>query len=100
MAATVDETFWSFLYYIKRNPHKSIEAMTEQDLDAMVQLFAKVNETQCAFTITSDVAIDPLSYGTIDFPKTGGSDQNGVSATTPTSLLTDQALYPEDNFGG
>ncbi len=100
MAATVDETFWAFLYYIKRNPFKAIEAMTEQDLDSMAQLFAKVNETECSFTITSGVAIDPLSYGTIDFPLKDATDGLGISATTPTSKLTDQALYPEKHRSG
>lgn len=99
MAANADVTFWGFLYYIKRNPHKSIEAMTVQDLDAMAQLFAKVNKTQSGFTVTNNVAVDPLSYGTLDFPKIGGTDGSGISATTPTSRLTDQALYPEDHLG-
>ncbi len=97
MAASVDETFWAFLYYIKRNPHKSIEAMTEQDLDRMAQLFARINETQCSFTVTSDVAVDPLSYGTIDFPEKAMTDGSGISATTPTPKLTDQAYYPESH---
>ena len=99
MAASVDETFWAFLYYIKRNPLKAIEAMTADDLDAMAQLFGIVNETQCSFTITYGVAIDPLSYGTIDFPKKDSTDGTGVSATTPTPKLTDQAEYPESHRG-
>jgi len=101
-AATADQTLYGFIYYLKRNPFKSIEAgMTHADLDAMLAAYIKVNATDA--TLSSS---DPLSYGaTQDFPLrdtqgAGRADGAGVSATTPTSLITDQAYYPEQHYGG
>lgn len=100
-AATADQTLYGFIYYLKRNPFKSIEAgMTHADLDNMVAAYVKVNTTDATLSAT-----DPLSYGaTQDFPKrdTGAGllDGAGVSCTTPTSLITDQACYPEQHYGG
>ena len=100
-AASADQTLYGFIYYLKRNPFKSIEAgMTHADLDAMVKAYVTVNATDATLS-----AADPLSYGaTQDFPKrdstgAGWADGAGVSATTPTSLITDQAHYPEQHYG-
>ena len=100
-AATADQTLYGFIYWLKANPHKSIEAgMTYEDLDALVLQYVTVNATDATLS-----AADPLSYGaTQDFPKhdstgAGLADGAGVSATTPTSLITDQASYPDKHRG-
>jgi hypothetical protein len=100
-AATADQTLYGFVYYLKRNPFKSIEAgMTNADLDAMLAAYVKVNTTDATLS-----AADPLSYGaTQDFPKrdstgAGWADGAGVSCTTPTTLITDQSHYPEQHYG-
>ena len=101
-AATADQTLYGFIYYLKHNPFKSIEAgMTHADLDAMVKAYVTVNTTDATLSAT-----DPLSYGaTQDFPLrdstgAGWADGAGVSATTPTTLITDQAHYPDQHYGG
>lgn len=98
-AATADQTLYGFIYWLKRNPFKSIEAgFTHADLDNMVAAYVKVNATDA--TLSSS---DPLSYGaTQDFPTRGKAgaglaDGAGVSATTPTSLITDQSQYPDSH---
>ena len=77
-AATGNQTLYGFIYWLKGNPFKSIEAgMTHADLDAMVLEYVTVNETDGTLT-----AADPASYGaTQDFPKhdnTGGTTQDGL----------------------
>ena len=95
MAATTDQAFWGFLWWIKHNRHKSIEAMTEDDLDAMVLAFTTVNVTLCTFSTT-----DPLAYGTLEFPQKGGlSDQAGVTAAA-TQAVADQSHYPDTHYSG
>lgn len=100
-SATANQTLHGFIYYLKHNPFKSIEAgMTHADLDAMRDAYITVNTSDATLTA------DPLSYGaTQDFPKrdaTGAAqaDGAGVSCTTPTTLITDQAHYPEQHYGG
>lgn len=97
-AATADQTLWGFVYWLKRNPHKSIETgMTWDDFDNMVNMYVTTNATDA--TLSSS---DPLSYGaTQDWPtrgSTGRGDGTGVSCTTPTSAVADQAVYPEDHW--
>lgn len=93
--ATTQQTFWGFLWWIKHNRHKSIEAMTEDDLDAMAQAFATVNTTPSTITTT-----DPLSYGTLDFPKKGGlADATGLQAAA-TQAACDQSHYPDTHYSG
>jgi hypothetical protein len=98
MAATADQTFWGFVYWIKHNPYKSIEAMTELDFDEAVKQFAAVNVT--AGTLSTS---DPGSYGTLDWPKKGtttryATDGNGVAAVQ-TVASCEQSLYPEQHLG-
>ncbi len=95
MAATTNQTFWGFLWWIKHNRHMSIEAMTELDLDALVLSFTTVNETVSTFTTT-----DPLSYDTLEFPQKGGLDDgNGVTAAA-TQAVADQSHYPKTHYSG
>ncbi len=95
MAASTDQTFWGFLWWLKHNPLKSIEAMNEDDLNAMVLAFVTVNETVCTFSLA-----DPGAYGTLQYPKKGGlSDAAGVTAAQ-TQAVIDQSHYPEQHYSG
>jgi len=118
MAATATETLWGLVMYLKNNPHKSIDAMTEDDFDEMVRQFVAVNVT--AATLTVATAKDwPNHYGygtvnliagggvTLDFPAKGtttqwAADTAGIACST-TYLLNmaavKQAQYPEDHRG-
>lgn len=93
MAATADQTFWGFAYWMKHNPVKSIEAMTEQDFDEAVKQFAAVNVT--AGTLSTS---DPGSYGTLDWPKRATATwwaANGAGvAAAQTTTSCEQSLYP------
>lgn len=95
MAATTNQTFWGFLWWIKHNRGLSIEAMTEDDLDELVLAFVTVNETLCTFSLT-----DPEAYDTLEFPQRGGlDDENGVTADA-TQAVCDQSHYPKTHYGG
>lgn len=95
-AATADQTLYGFIYWLKHNPFKSIEAgMTYADLDAMVKLYCKVNASDATLS-----AADPLSYGaTQDFPDSDMGDGTGVSATTPSAAICSQSFYPDQHRG-
>lgn len=100
-AASANQTLHGFIYWLKHNPFKSVEAgFTHADLDAMVAAYVAVNTTDATLTA------DPLSYGaTQDFPKKGtttryADDGSGVSATTPTTAICEQSLYPDQHLGG
>lgn len=95
MAATTDQTFWGFLWWLRHNPFRSIESMTEKDLDAMVLAFVTVNETLCTFSTT-----DPGAYGTLEYPqKDGLTDGDGVTAAQ-TVAVTLQSHYPQQHYSG
>jgi len=100
-AATADQTLYGFIYWLKRNPFKSVEAgFTHADLDAMVTAYVTVNASDATLSAT-----DPLSYGaTQDYPTSGLAgaglaDGAGVSCTTPTSAVCDQSHYPDQHWG-
>lgn len=96
MAATANQTLWGFLFWIKHNRHLSIEAMTEDDLDALVLAYTTENASDASLSTT-----DPLSYGaTQTYPKQGETAGSGVSATTPTQAICDQSKYPKTSVGG
>ncbi len=95
MAATTDQTFWGFLWWLKNNPYRSIEALTERDLDAIVLAFVTVNETLCTFSLT-----DPGAYGTLEYPqKDGLSDEAGVTAAQTLAVIN-QSHYPQQHYSG
>jgi len=96
--ATTREGFWAFIFYIKHNPHRSIEEMTEADLDAMIVQFAAVNASNWI------IATDPLDYGNADFPAKGtapvlwATDTNGIDTGTTVATNTAacaRAQYPQ-----
>ena len=97
-ASTADQTLYGFIYWLKHNPVKSVEAgFTHDDLDAMVLAYVTTNATDATLS-----AADPASYGaTQDYPTsgaTGKGDGTGVSATTPTTLIIDQSRYPDQHI--
>jgi len=102
-AMTAVQTLYAFRYWLKRNPHKSIEAgMTWADFDAMIDAFCTVNATTGTLVTTDS---DPLSYGDdCDVPgkKNDGSqlaDGAGISFTTPSQAICDQSKYPDTHYG-
>jgi len=97
--ATADQTLYGFIYWLKRNPYKSIEAgFTHADLDNMVSFYVTTNASDASLSSS-----DPLSYGaTQDYPtfgSTGLGDGTGVSCTTPTQAVCDQSFYPDQHRG-
>jgi len=100
-AATADQTLYGFIYWLKHNPVKSVEAgFTHDDLDAMVKAYVTMNATDATLS-----AADPLSYGDAqDIPgkSNDGSqlaDGAGILFETPTQALCDQSKYPDTHFG-
>lgn len=119
MTITADKVFWGFIFYVKNNPFKSIDNMTENDFDAMVKQFAAVNVTNGPITAAKapDLA-DYYGYGTVDisgagaaalhFPKKGDAgvrwalDNAGVDVSTTYALnmvALKSASYPEEHLG-
>lgn len=99
-AATANQTLHGFIYWLKHNPFKSVEAgFTFADLDEMVAQYVAVNAGDATLTA------DPASYGaTQDYPKKGSTtryatDGAGVSATTPSAAICEQSLYPDQHLG-
>ena len=95
--ATGNQYLWSFLRYARANPHNSLNSVHWDEIDAMSQIFSRVNETDG----NSATEADPSSYSAnVDIPgqTTTNEDTTGIGFTTPTSLLTDQARYPETHI--
>ena len=113
MASSTTKVFWAFIFYVKNNPFKSIDNMTENDFDAMVTQFAAVNVTDGITAATAPDAPDTYGYGTvnigteINFPKKGSTtrwaaDAGGVPGSTTYLLNLVQlksASYPEEHLG-
>ncbi len=100
--ATANQTLHGFIYWLKRNPVKSVEAgFTHADLDDMVKAYITVN----ASDMNTGTPTDPLSYGdTQDIPGKNNSGSQllngaGISFTTPTQALCDQSKYPNTHYG-
>ncbi len=95
MAATGNEHLWGFLRYARANPHNSLNDVHWDEIDEMARIYARVNETGASASET-----DPGTYdSTTDIPglTTANEDGTGVGFETPTTLLTDQARYPESH---
>jgi len=95
MAATGNQTLWSFLRYARANPYNSLNSVHWDEIDAMAALYAPVNLTDAGGAASGT---DPGVYSaTTDIPgkTTDNDDGNGIGFQTPTTALTDQALYPE-----
>jgi hypothetical protein len=113
MASSTTKAFWAFIFYVKNNPFKSIDNMTENDFDEMVRQFAAVNETDGITVATAPDLPDFYGYGTvnigteINFPKKGtttrwADDAGGIPGSTTYLLNLVQlksASYPEEHLG-
>lgn len=83
MAANADKTFWAFVWYVKNNRFKTVEAMTESDFDAMVEGYARENSSEITYP-------DGGTYTDIEYP-------GGITAAK-TRATCDQSDYPEGHF--
>jgi len=89
MAASTNDTFWSFVHYVKNNRFKTVESMTEDDFDAMAEGFARENSTEIDGGAADDTAID-AAYPSIEWP--------GAITAYRNRATCDQADYPEGHF--
>jgi len=94
MAVTADINLWAFIWWIKHNPHKSIEAMNTQDLDAMVTAYVTENETDGPFTTT-----DHGTYTGVTFPKENTAAGSGITGAQ-TVAACEQSFYPDGHHSG
>ena len=94
MAVTADIELWAFLWWLKHNPLKSIEAMNTDDLDAMVLAFVTENATAGPFTTT-----DHGTYTGVTFPKKATAAGSGITAAQ-TTIACEQSIYPEQHHSG
>jgi len=87
-AATTNDTFWAFVHYVKNNRFKTVEAMNEDDFDAMVEGFARENSTE--ITAAADTTALAAAYTSIEWP--------GAISAYRDRATCDQADYPEGHF--
>jgi len=88
MAASLRVTFWSFVHYVKNNRFKTVESMTEEDFDNMVEGFARENSTELV-AATDNTALN-AAYTSIEWPGAISDYRNWATC--------DQADYPEGHF--
>lgn len=81
-------TVWALVHYIKNNRFKTVEAMTEQDLDDMVAGFCLENSDE--MTNATDNTALAAAYTSIAWP-------GGITAYRNRATC-DQADYPEGHF--
>lgn len=94
-----NQILWGFLRYARNNPHMSLTSVHFDELDKMAEMFATTNFTDSNDKLTTT---DPGAYGAAqDVPAKGAvigsADGTGVSCTTPTQAVYDQAQYPQDH---
>ena len=94
MATTTNQTLWGFLWWLKHNRFKSIEAMNTDDLDAMILAWTTENAAECTVTTA-----DPAAYGDSTFPKENTAAGSGIAAAQ-TQAACDQSFYPEQHHAG
>jgi len=95
--ATGNQYLWSFLRYARANPYNSLNSVHWDEIDEMARIFSRVNEAD-GNTATET---DPGTYSeNVDIPgkTTVNEDTEGLSFTTPTTILTDRARYPESHI--
>lgn len=95
MAANATKTFWGFIWWLKHNPFKSIDAMNEDDLDAMSRDFQLEN---VATITTTDIALN-AAYTGITWPKEDAVAGSGVTAVKNTASC-EQSQYPDQHDSG
>ena len=87
MAASLDDIFYAFVHYVKNNRFKTVESMTEDDFDAMVEGFARENGE---ITVSADAIALGAAYPSVEWP--------GAIAAYRNRATCDQADYPEGHF--
>lgn len=113
--AAADQVFWGFIFYVKNNPHKSMDNMTEDDFDEMVRQYAFVNQTAGITAATAPDFPSHYGYGVVDLTAGGVTLITFPAAATATKWAADgagivvaatyllnmvavkQAQYPEDH---
>ena len=96
MAATGHEHLWGFIRYAQANPHGSLNSVHWDEIKAMAKMYGLVNATEATSTGT-----DPGTYsaaGDIPGRTTANTDGAGVGFETPSTVLTDQASYPQTHI--
>jgi hypothetical protein len=96
MAATGHQYLWAFIRYAKANPHSHLNSVHWDEIEDMAGMYGLVNATDATSTGT-----DPGTYSAgSDIPgrTTANTDTNGVGFQTPTTALTDQAMYPQTHI--
>ncbi|MBN2591637.1 MAG: hypothetical protein JXA96_17355 [Sedimentisphaerales bacterium] len=81
MAASANDIFWAYNWYIRHNPYKNIDNMTDDDLVRMRDLFVAAN---------SELSTT-ASYSSAEFP--------GAITAAATTAAVNQATYPEKHKG-
>ena len=92
MAATGHEHLWGFIRYAQANPGSMLNSVHWDEIKDMAKLYGLVNQAGATATGT-----DPGTYdSTTDIPgKTAANaDGTGLGFENPSSVLTDQAMYP------
>lgn len=110
MSIAGDKAFWGFLFYVKHNPYKSVEAMTWEDLHAMAAMWAEDNDSSCELTAATALSSANEGFGVVDFSGTGitipayaeatrvSEDAGGTAAgasLAANKLICETAMYPE-----
>ena len=92
--ASTGMVFWAFEHYLKNNPHKGPGGLTNEDIEAMADLFYSYNTTSVA---TARTAID-AAFTDCDWPDfTAVADAGGIDAVRDGTVL--RARYPESHRG-
>ena len=112
MAVDADDTFWGFLFWVKENPHKSVEEMTWEDLHEMAAAFAVENHTSAGLTVATALTSASEGFGIVNyatnvtFPKYAVAtrvslDGAGVAGAATVALnraACAQSLYPQQHI--
>ena len=109
MAVVADKVFWGFLFWVKHNPHMSVEEMTWPDLHEMAKQFAAVNATSGTLTAATALSHANEGFGVVDFTTDVefplyaaatryAADTAGLASTNTLAgnkLLCERSLYPQ-----
>ena len=112
MVVAADKVFWGFLFWVKENPHISVEDMTWEDLHEMARQFAEVNDTSAGLTAATLLSSANEGFGVVDFSTDGdfpkfiaatryATDGNGLDAGASVAanrLLCARSLYPQKHI--
>lgn len=88
--ASTNDTFWSFVWYVKNNRFKTIESMNEGDFDKLAEGFARENSTEITDATPDDNILLGSEWSSVEWP--------GAISAYRTRATCDQADYPEGHF--